>query len=142
MALSKEDVRHIAQLARLALSEEEAADYAAKLSRILDLVDQLRQVDTQGVVPMAQPLDMAQRLRPDVVTKSSVMLGLGESDREVEQTMDDLREFGVDVVTFGQYLRPTLKHLPVREHVTPARFQALEQRALRKGFLEIGRAHV
>ncbi|GIK34903.1 MAG: aspartyl/glutamyl-tRNA(Asn/Gln) amidotransferase subunit C [Gammaproteobacteria bacterium] len=69
MALSKEDVRHIAQLARLALSEEEAADYAAKLSRILDLVDQLRQVDTQGVVPMAHPLDMAQRLRPDVVTE-------------------------------------------------------------------------
>jgi len=51
--------------------------------------------------------------------------------------MDDLREFGVDVVTFGQYLRPTLLHLPVREHVTPARFKALEQRALKKGFLYV-----
>lgn len=82
-------------------------------------------------------LRTAKRLRPDVVTKSSVMLGLGESEREVEQTMDDLREYGVDVVTFGQYLRPTLLHLPVREHVTPARFQALENRALTKGFLYV-----
>ena len=65
------------------------------------------------------------------------MLGHGESEREVEQAMDDLREYGVDVVTFGQYLRPTLKHLPVREHVTPARFAALEQRALKKGFLYV-----
>jgi lipoic acid synthetase len=65
------------------------------------------------------------------------MLGHGESDREVEQTMDDLREHGVDVVTFGQYLRPSLLHLPVREHVTPARFAALETRAQKKGFLYV-----
>jgi lipoic acid synthetase len=82
-------------------------------------------------------LRAGKELLPDVVTKSSVMLGLGETDREVEQVLDDLREFGVDVVTFGQYLRPTLLHLPVREHVTPARFKALEQRALRKGFLYV-----
>jgi lipoic acid synthetase len=81
-----------------------------------------------------QVLRAAKELQPGIVTKSSVMLGLGESEREVEQAMDDLREHGVDVVTFGQYLRPTLKHLPVREHVTPARFAALEQRARRKGF--------
>lgn len=60
---------HIAHLARLAVSEEEAADYVAKLSRILGMVDQLKQVDTAGVVPMAHPLDMAQRLRPDAVTE-------------------------------------------------------------------------
>jgi lipoic acid synthetase len=76
-------------------------------------------------------------LRPGIVTKSSLMLGLGESEREIEQAMDDLREHDVDVVTFGQYLRPTLKHLPVREHVTPARFKALEQRAMKKGFLYV-----
>jgi aspartyl-tRNA(Asn)/glutamyl-tRNA(Gln) amidotransferase subunit C len=70
VTLSKEDVRHIAHLARLAVSEEEAADYVAKLSRILDLVDQLKQVDTRGVEPMAHPLDMAQRLRPDAVTEA------------------------------------------------------------------------
>ena len=82
-------------------------------------------------------LRLAKRLRPGVVTKSSLMLGLGESEREVEQAMDDLREYGIDVVTFGQYLRPTLLHLPVCEHVTPARFQALEQRAMTKGFLYV-----
>ena len=82
-------------------------------------------------------LAAAKQRRPETVTKSSLMLGLGESDREVEQAMDDLREAGVDVLTLGQYLRPTLKHLPVREFVAPARFSALRQRALRKGFLYV-----
>ena len=84
-----------------------------------------------------QTLALAKEIAPEVVTKSSVMLGLGESEREVEQVMDDLRANGVDVVTFGQYLRPTLKHLPVKEHVPPARFAALQQRATRKGFLYV-----
>jgi len=82
-------------------------------------------------------LRAAKEIRPGVVTKSSVMLGLGESERELDQVMDDLRAGAVDVVTFGQYLRPTLKHLPVREHVSPGRFVALQQRALRKGFLYV-----
>lgn len=82
-------------------------------------------------------LKTAKQLVPGIVTKSSLMLGLGETEREVEQAMDDLREHDVDVVTFGQYLRPSLLHLPVREHVTPARFAALEQRAQKKGFLYV-----
>ncbi|MHC4515644.1 MAG: lipoyl synthase [Planctomycetota bacterium] len=82
-------------------------------------------------------LRTAKDIQPDVVTKSSLMLGLGESEREVDQVMDDLRAIHVDVVTFGQYLRPTLKHLPVKEHVSPARFEAYRQRALRKGFLYV-----
>ena len=61
---------HIAHLARLAVSEAEAADYVVKLSSILGLVDQLRQVDTRGVAPMAHPLAMPQRLRPDAVTET------------------------------------------------------------------------
>jgi lipoic acid synthetase len=84
-----------------------------------------------------QVLRTAKELQTDLVTKSSIMLGLGESEREVDQAMDDLREHGVDVVTFGQYLRPSLKHLPVREHISPGRFKACEQRALRKGFLYV-----
>jgi lipoic acid synthetase len=79
-------------------------------------------------------LALAKRLRPGIVTKSSLMLGLGESEREIDQAMDDLRAHGVDVVTFGQYLRPTLLHLPVKEHLSPARFEAYRARALRKGF--------
>lgn len=82
-------------------------------------------------------LRSAKSLRPGIVTKSSLMLGLGESDAEVERAMDDLRAHDVDVLTLGQYLRPTLKHLPVREHIAPARFAALEKRALRKGFLYV-----
>lgn len=70
MALTRREVDHIAHLARLALSDEEAGEYAGQLSRILELVDQLKQVDTQGVEPMAHPLDMAQRLRADEVTES------------------------------------------------------------------------
>ena len=82
-------------------------------------------------------LQTAKRLSPDVVTKTSLMLGLGESDREIEDAMDQLRAHEVDVLTLGQYLRPSLLHLAVAEHVTPARFKALEQRALNKGFLYV-----
>jgi lipoic acid synthetase len=82
-------------------------------------------------------LRIAKEIGPGVVTKTSLMLGLGENEREVDQAMDDLRAIDVDVVTFGQYLRPALKHLPVKEHVSPARFAAYRQRALRKGFLYV-----
>jgi aspartyl-tRNA(Asn)/glutamyl-tRNA(Gln) amidotransferase subunit C len=67
--LKKRDVEHIAHLARLAVSAEESAEVAEKLSRIIELVDRLKQVDTTGVTPMAHPLNMAQRMRPDVVTE-------------------------------------------------------------------------
>lgn len=110
--------------------------YAHNIETVLRLTPRVRD-QRCSYVRSLQVLQKAKQLAPSVVTKSSLMLGLGESDREVEQVMDDLREFGVDVVTFGQYLRPTLKHLPVREHVTPARFAALEQRAQRKGFLYV-----
>jgi lipoyl synthase len=110
--------------------------YAHNVETVLRLTPRVRDHRCSYVGSLAT-LRMAKRLQLDVVTKSSLMLGLGESEREVEQAMDDLREHGVDVVTFGQYLRPTLLHLPVREHLTPARFAALEQRALQKGFLYV-----
>ena len=69
MALTRREVDHIAHLARLAVNDEEAAEYVTKLSRILEFVDQLRQVDTAGVEPMAHPLPMAQRLRSDAVAE-------------------------------------------------------------------------
>ena len=69
MALSKRDVEYIAHLARLEVSDDEIADYVDKLSNIIDLVAQLGEVDTDGVLPMAHPLDMSQRLRPDEVTE-------------------------------------------------------------------------
>lgn len=110
--------------------------YAHNVETVLRLTPRVRDFRCSYVGSLAT-LRLAKRLRPDVVTKSSLMLGHGESEREVDQAMDDLREHGVDVVTFGQYLRPTMLHLPVREHLTPARFAALEQRAMTKGFLYV-----
>jgi lipoic acid synthetase len=78
----------------------------------------------------------AKRHRPAVLTKSSLMLGLGETDAEIEECLRDLRTAGVDIVTLGQYLRPTAHHLPVVRYVTPEEFQALRDRALELGFLE------
>jgi aspartyl-tRNA(Asn)/glutamyl-tRNA(Gln) amidotransferase subunit C len=68
MAMTKRDVEYIAHLARLEVSDDEIADYVDKLSRIIDLVAQLGELDTKGALPMAHPLDMGQRLRPDEVT--------------------------------------------------------------------------
>jgi len=69
VALTRADIDHIAHLARLAVSEAEVPEYVGKLSRILDLVDQLKQADTRGVEPMAHPLEMSQRLRSDEITE-------------------------------------------------------------------------
>ncbi len=69
MSLSPEEVRAVAHLARLAVDEQRIPDYSRDLSRILELVEQMQAVDTASVEPMAHPLDMAQRLRPDEVTE-------------------------------------------------------------------------
>ncbi|MHC5062837.1 MAG: lipoyl synthase [Planctomycetota bacterium] len=110
--------------------------FAHNLETVLRLTPRVRD-QRCSYVQSLQVLRMAKELEPEIVTKSSIMLGLGESEREVDQAMDDLREQGVDVLTLGQYLRPSIKHLPVREHVTPARFKAYKQRAERKGFLYV-----
>jgi lipoyl synthase len=69
-----------------------------------------------------------------IVTKSGIMLGLGETEPEIFQTMDDLREVGCQVLTMGQYLRPTPSHLPVVEYVTPEQFELYGEIARKKGF--------
>ena len=71
MSLDKDQVQHIAMLARLKLTDDEYAESVQKLSKIVDFVDQLSAADTTDVVPMAHPLDMAQRLRPDIVTETN-----------------------------------------------------------------------
>ncbi|NBX68509.1 MAG: lipoyl synthase [Proteobacteria bacterium] len=72
---------------------------------------------------------------PKIYTKSSIMLGLGETKEEVFKAMDDLRKAGVQIVTFGQYLRPTTWHLPVEEYIHPDVFKEYEKVGLEKGFL-------
>ncbi len=78
----------------------------------------------------------AKRHRPSVLTKTSLMLGLGETDAEILETMDDLRRAGVDILTLGQYLRPTLNHLAVERFVAPEEFEAYRAAALERGFIE------
>jgi len=75
------------------------------------------------------------RLESRRITKSSLMLGLGETKHEVRQALEDLRRVGVDVVTLGQYLRPSKKQLPVREYIPPEVFDAWAAEALEMGFL-------
>jgi lipoic acid synthetase len=78
----------------------------------------------------------AKQFKPSVLTKTSLMLGLGETDEEISQCMDDLRAAHVDLLTLGQYLRPTVHHLPIERYVTPAEFDQYRGWALAKGFRE------
>ena len=81
-----------------------------------------------------QVLRRAKELSPEVVTKSGVMLGLGEKETELFQTMDDLREVGCEVLTMGQYLRPTPKHLPGRRIHHARAIQLLRRHRTSKRF--------
>jgi lipoic acid synthetase len=80
-------------------------------------------------------LQRAKEQKPEGVTKSSIMVGIGERDEEVVETLSDLRSAGVDIVTIGQYLRPTPKHHEVVRYVTPETFAEFEKKALEMGFL-------
>jgi len=82
-------------------------------------------------------LELAKTQRGDILTKTSLMLGLGEEPDEVRVAMRDVRERGVDILTLGQYLRPTVNHLPVREYVRPEQFAAYREQGLELGFLEV-----
>jgi len=112
-------------------------------------LDLVTQVATSGLDVYAHNIETVERLTPrvrdrragyqqslqvlshvknvtantDVLTKTSIMLGLGETDEEIRTTLQDLRNHDVDVVTFGQYLQPSRRHLPVKEYVTPEKFE-------------------
>jgi len=82
-------------------------------------------------------LEHAKSRAPERYTKTSIMLGLGETDEEIEQTMDDARSAGVDIFTMGQYLQPTKKHLPVDTFIHPQKFARLGTLAKSKGFHQV-----
>jgi lipoyl synthase len=128
-------------------------DFQGVLAAVETVVDSGLQVFAQNVEtvrrlthPVRDPragyeqtlsvLAHAKRHNPAVLTKTSLMLGLGETFEEVIQTMDDLRAISVDLLTLGQYLRPTPNHLPVQRFVSPAEFDQLREAALQRGFLE------
>ncbi|MCL4106626.1 UNVERIFIED_CONTAM: hypothetical protein GTU68_009760 [Idotea baltica] len=79
----------------------------------------------------------AKAYKPEVLTKTSLMLGLGETDAEILACMDDIRAANVDILTLGQYLQPTLNHHPIDRYVSPEEFDRLRDVALTKGFLEV-----
>jgi hypothetical protein len=82
-------------------------------------------------------LKIIKELDPTIYTKSSIMVGLGETLPEIEATMDDLRSVGVELLTVGQYLQPTTKHLSVTHFVHPEMFKQIEQIGLNKGFMYV-----
>ncbi len=82
-------------------------------------------------------LKAIKEINPSIHSKSSIMLGLGESESDITQTMKDLREVNVDILTLGQYLRPSKGHIPVTEYVRPERFQYYKCLAEQLGFLYV-----
>ncbi len=146
-------VRAIHQRAPQAAVEALTPDFAgnhAAVATVLDagLVTYAQNIETVERLthPVRDPragyaqtlgvLAFAKRHAPQTLTKTSLMLGLGETDAEIERTLDDLRGAGVDVVTLGQYMRPSPHHLPVQRFVTPDEFRRYRELALGKGFLE------
>jgi lipoic acid synthetase len=123
------------------------ADIATVLGSGLDVFAQNLETVERLTHPVRDPragyrqtlrvLEFAGREQPDVLTKTSLMLGLGETDDEILAAMDDLRCADVDILTFGQYLRPTRNHLPVMRYVTPDDFARYRSEGLARGFLEV-----
>jgi lipoyl synthase len=97
-----------------------------------------RKVRPQGnYIRSLELLTKSRQLAPQVYTKSGIMVGLGETDAEVRQTMVDLRNSDCDILTIGQYLQPTPKHLEVAEYITPQQFAAWKEFGESIGFLQV-----
>lgn len=90
-----------------------------------------------GYTQSLRVLEMVKEMDPTRYTKSSIMLGLGEQKDEVKQTLRDLRSVGCDVVTFGQYLQPKRRHLPVESFITPEEFKLWQYEAEAMGFMYV-----
>jgi lipoic acid synthetase len=121
------------ELLRLLLHAGRPEVFAHNIETIERLSDLLRpQADYHRSLEV---LGFGASLRTESLIKSSVMVGLGETQDELLQTFDDLLTVGVTHLTIGQYLRPSASHLPVMEYVSPERFQSYEQLAFQAGFV-------
>ncbi|KAK9479748.1 Lipoate synthase [Lipomyces japonicus] len=110
--------------------------YAHNIETVEALTSQVRD-RRASFAQSLRVLQAAKAAKPGLITKSSIMLGLGETDEQVEHALASLRQAQVDVVTFGQYMRPTKRHMKVTEYVTPAKFEQWRLRALELGFLYV-----
>ncbi len=110
--------------------------YAQNLETVRRLTHPVRD-SRAGYDQTLRVLVGAKTIKPEIITKTSLMLGLGETRAEILETMRDLRAANVDIVTFGQYLRPTRNHLPVERYVTPEEFQEIRLQGMDLGFMEV-----
>ena len=110
--------------------------FAQNIETVERLTHQVRDIRA-GYQQTLDVLAESKRINPKVLTKTSIILGLGETDLEIERTLNDLAQNKVDIVTIGQYLRPTRNHHPIERWVTPEEFDKYRQIGLNKGFLEV-----
>jgi len=110
--------------------------FAQNIETVERLTHQVRDIRA-GYQQTLDVLAESKKINPEVLTKTSIIVGLGETDDEIEQTMDDLIKYKVDILTIGQYLRPTLNHHPIERWVTPEEFENYRKIGLKKGFLEV-----
>ncbi|KAI9879015.1 MAG: hypothetical protein M1830_009814 [Pleopsidium flavum] len=147
-----ETIMKIKQKAPTMLVEALTGDYAGDLEMVkvvaqsgldvyahnMETVEELTPMVRDRRAKFRQSLEVlaaAKEAKEGLITKTSLMLGLGEKEEQLWETLKELRKVDVDVVTFGQYMRPTKRHMKVEEYVTPAVFEMWRQRALDMGFL-------
>jgi lipoic acid synthetase len=109
--------------------------YSHNLETVERLTPQVRSRARYSV--SLETLAIAKKINPDIYTKSGLMVGLGESITEIEKTMDDLMAVSCDILTIGQYLRPTLEQLPVVKYYNLEEFKVLEEKGTSKGFKQV-----
>lgn len=110
--------------------------FAQNLETVSRLTKRVRD-PRAGYDQTLEVLSYAKQHSPSVITKTSLMVGLGETEEEILKTFDDIRRTGVDVLTLGQYMRPTVNHLPVEKWYTPEEFEYFKGLAIGMGFLEV-----
>ena len=110
--------------------------FAQNLETVSRLTKRVRD-PRAGYDQTLEVLSYAKQHSPSVITKTSLMFGLGETEEEILKTFDDIRKTGVDVLTLGQYMRPTVNHLPVEKWYTPEEFEYFKGLAIGMGFLEV-----
>ncbi|MCX5679613.1 MAG: lipoyl synthase [Candidatus Omnitrophica bacterium] len=109
--------------------------FAHNVETVPSLYNVVRQGSDYG--RSLEVLKIAKEMLPKMKTKSGIMLGLGESEGEVLQVMRDLRSVACDFLSIGQYLAPSLRHYPVKEHIPPERFRYFKEKGIMLGFLHI-----
>ena len=110
--------------------------FAQNLETVKRLTHQVRD-HRAGYEQTLEVLAYAKKYSPKTISKTSLMLGLGESEDELLESFNDIRSAGVDVLTLGQYMRPTINHLPVERWYSPEEFQYMKKLALDIGFKEV-----